>query len=46
MISNNSKKNTSFQKVEQKHSFTPRPMPQAKPANQPVNDKPSKTGKK
>ncbi len=46
MISNDSPKNTSLQKVEQKHSFTPRPIPQAKPANKPVNNKPSKTGKK
>lgn len=46
MISNDSPKTTSLQKVEQKHSLTPRPIPQAKPVKQPVNNKPSKTGGK
>lgn len=46
MISNDSPKTTSLQQVEQKHSLTPRPIPQAKPANQPVKNKPSNTGKK
>ena len=46
MVSNDSHKTTSLPKVEQKHSLTPRPIPQAKPVNQPVNNNPSKTGKK
>ena len=45
MADNDSNKTTSLPKVEHKHSLTPRPVPQAKPASQPVNNKPSKTGK-
>ena len=46
MLENSSHKITPLSKVEQKHSLTPRPIPQAKPASQPVNNKPSKTEKK
>lgn len=46
MIGNDSPKTSVLQKVEQKHSLTPRPIPQAKPISKPVNNKPTKTGKK
>lgn len=46
MVGNDSNKTTALPTVEHKHSLTPRPVPQAKPASQPVNNKTSKTGKK
>ena len=46
MVSNDSNKTTSLPNAEQKHSLTPRPIPQAKPANQPAKDNSSKKGKK